>query len=410
MTVGTELLAGNAVVNTNLTEICLALEQAGVEVAFSTTVGDVQSRIEGVLTVALERAEVVIVTGGLGPTHDDLTREAIAAATGRPLEFDAGLEADLKRFFEARGRTMSRLNLRQAYLPKGADAIPNPRGTAPGIQVEHGSCTIFALPGVPSEMRGMLRDRVLPWLDGLAGGTTFVTRTLKTVGMGESDLALRVADIIEGCAAEGRPEITILAKAGEVVLQMRAAGATREEAAKQIAPLDERFRSALGPLVFGADDQTLESVVSDLLKARNLTVAVAESFTGGALISRLISVPGASLCVKAGFVTYANEAKRELGVPQEVLDAHGAVSEEAARAMAVQARKRSGADVAISTTGEAGPLPAEEPVGTMFIGLATESEERVVRLQAAGDRSQIRLWGTNAGLNVLRLWLMGEPG
>lgn len=409
ITVGTELLAGSATQNTNLSEIALVLEMAGVEVVFATTVGDDQVRITGAISAALNRTDVVVVTGGLGPTHDDLTRDALAEATGCPLELQPHLEDELREFFARRGRPMGALNLRQAYLPRGAHAIANPIGTAPGIQLESRGVTVFALPGVPAEMRTMLKENVSPWLVARSGSRVFVTRILKAVGVGESDLAQRASKIIDACASAGTPAITLLAAGGEVKIVLRAAGVTHDAAMEQIGPIEQQFREVLGNVIFGVDDQTLESVVSDILKDRDLSVAVAESFTGGALASRFVSVPGASLCLRAGFVTYALEAKvSELGISQELLDEHGAVCAQTAIAMARQARIRSGSDLGLSTTGEAGPHPEEQPVGTMYIGLAWENGETAVKHVVAGTRQSIRLWGVNAALNALRLWLGEE--
>lgn len=408
ITVGTELLGGGGR-NANLAEIYSRLGEVGVEVAFATIVGDVEERISAAIATALTRARVIVLTGGLGPTHDDLTREALAAATGRTLEFRPELQAELERFFEKRGRRMAELNRRQAYLPEGATPIENATGTAPGIELEHDGVTIFALPGVPSEMRAMLDVRVVPLLGARTNGSAFVTRTLKVIGIGESDLAERIAGTIETCAGSGDPVITVLAGAGEVLIQMRAAGTERDSAMERIRPTEAELRETLGDLVYGSDKDTLESVVSAILKQRGLTVAVAESFTGGALTSRLVAVPGASACLSAGFVTYATDAKvAELGVPVEVLERHGAVSEETARSMAEQVRSRVGSSLGLSTTGEAGPLPEEVPVGTMFIGLAWEGGSLARRSVGSGGREDIRAWGANAALNVLRLWLLDE--
>ena len=408
ITVGSELLIGGGR-NTNLFEISEQLGEIGVEVAFGTIVGDVQDRIEGAITTALGRADVLILTGGLGPTHDDLTRDALAAATGAELEHRPELQAELEAFFEKRGRKMAELNRRQAYLPRGAEAIRNPTGTAPGIEMDHNGAKIFALPGVPSEMKSMMDTRVVPVLAERAEGSVLVMRTLKLAGIGESELAQRISGTIEACDRSGGPDITVLSGAGEVLISMRASGSDRNAAMERIRPVEAEMRERLGELVYGTDKDTLESVVSAILKQRELTLAIAESFTGGALTSRLVAVPGASACLSAGFVTYATEAKvAELGVPAEVLERHGAVSGPTARSMAEQARKRAGADLGLSTTGEAGPVPEEEPVGTMFFGVAWEGGSKAEKVMASGGRDNIRAWGANAALNVLRLWLLSE--
>jgi competence/damage-inducible protein CinA-like protein len=408
VTVGSELLMGG-ISNTNLAEICMRLGEIGLEVAFATTVGDVEDRIAAVFANALDRSDVIVLTGGLGPTHDDVTREALAAATGGPLELHEELQAEIERFFASRGRKMSELNLKQAYLPRGAQAIPNPIGTAPGIRLEHSGKLIFALPGVPAEMRSMLEVGVLPVLAERAEGTVFVTRSLRAIGIGESDLAAKITEIIASCRNAGGPLITILASAGEVIVQIRGGGADREAAMKQIEPVESEIRKALGETIYGTDDATLENVVGALLKQRGHTVGVAESFTGGALTSRLVAVVGASAYLKAGFVTYATEAKvAELGVSIDILERHGAVSEETAKAMAERVRERTSSSLGLSTTGEAGPLPEEEPVGTMYIGLAWEGGSMATKFKAAGSRQDIRAFGTNAAMNLLRLWLLEE--
>lgn len=409
--VGSELLLGTFE-NTNLGKICRELDQIGLEVAFATTVGDDEAAIAATISAAVERTDAVIITGGLGPTHDDLTREALAAASGRPLQFHPELERELRLFFTERGRQMNELNLTQAYLPAGATAIPNPRGTAPGIHLEIAGTPVFALPGVPGEMMGMLVEQVLPALAGRSDGSLFATRILKAVGRGESDIAGMIGPIIDACREQRSPVVTILASRGEVAIHLRAGGPSREAAMEKIAPVEARLREALGYLVYGQDDDTLQSVVTGMAKERNLTLAVVESFTGGALASRIVAVPGASLVLKAGYVTYAIESKvSEVGVPPETLERHGAVSEQTARAMAEGARERSGASIGLSTTGEAGPDPEEEPVGTMFIGLAWEGGSMARKFVAAGDRQDIREWGSRSALDTFRRWMLeGAPG
>lgn len=258
-------------------------------------------------------------------------------------------------------------------------------------------------------MRSMLEAEVLPVLAPRAGGTVLVTRSLRAVGIGESDLAAKISEIVAACVDAGRPQITILAAAGEVAVEIRGRGPDREAALKQIEPVESDIKQALGDTIYGTDNDSLEEVVGALLKQRGHTIGVAESFTGGALTSRLVAVAGASSYLKASFVTYATEAKAaELGVPIDILERHGAVSEETARAMAERVRERTGSSLGLSTTGEAGPLPDEKPVGTMFIGLAWERGSKAERFVASGGRQDVRAIGTNAALNVLRLWLLGE--
>jgi nicotinamide-nucleotide amidase len=408
ITVGSELLFGTFG-NSNLMKICRELDGIGIEVAYATTVGDDEKAIAGCIAAAVGRTDAVVITGGLGPTHDDLTREALAAATGTELEHHPELEDEMRRFFESRARTMHELNLIQAYLPAGAEALPNPIGTAPGISLEHNGVPVFALPGVPAEMEAMLRRQVLPALSHRAGGNVIASRILRAVGRGESDLAGMISPIVAECQRDGEPSVTILASRGEVAIHLRAGGGSRAAAEGKIEPVEARLREALGNLVYGQDDSTLQSVVSSMAQERGLTLAVVESFTGGALASRIVAVPGASSVLKAGYVTYAIEAKvQEVGVPQETLDRYGAVSDETARAMAEGARKRAAADIGLSTTGEAGPNPEEEPVGTMFIGLAWDGGSLARKFVAAGNRDDIREWGSRSALDTFRRWMLEE--
>lgn len=410
VTVGSELLLGTSG-NGNLRTICRALEAIGVEVAFATSVRDDERDITDVIAGAARRTDAVIITGGLGPTHDDLTREALAAVTGRPLEYQASLEEDLREFFRVRERPMSELNLRQAYLPAGSTAISNRIGTAPGISLEHAGVPIFALPGVPAEMLAMLEGRVLPALAERSGGSLFATRIVRTVGRGESEVAAMIAPVIEECRRATTPVVTLLASRGEVSIHLRAGGGGADEAEARIAPVEQRLREILGDLVFGFDADTLESVVVGMALERSLTLALAESFTGGGLASRLVAVPGVSAVLRAGYVTYAVESKvRDLGVPAGVLEKFGPVSEPVARAMAEGARTRAMADVALSTTGEAGPEPSSASVGTMYVGLAHSKGSLARRLVVSGGRQGIRDWGAQTALDTLRRWLLEEGG
>lgn len=417
--VGTELLLGQ-IPNTNAQWISTVLAESGVDVMFHTTVGDNLGRLAVTVGAALQRADAVIITGGLGPTHDDLTREAIAEATGRELVSDPALEKWLRELFESRGRRMAPSNLRQAMLPRGAESIPNDLGTAPGIALEIDGHWIFAVPGVPAEMKPMIKDFVAPRLASMAEGAVLVSRTLKAAGIGESDLAQRIAPTIEslvGFPSSSRaerdstitmPTIALLASAGEVRIRITAKAPEREAALASIEPVEEDLRARLGSLIFGADEETLEGVIASMALQRGVTVGVAESFTGGLVASRLISVPGASEFFRGGFIAYSADMKTDsLGVaPELVADV---VSADVAIAMAMGARERTGASVAIGTTGEAGPVSATSvPIGTVFIALAHEAGSVVRSFVAPGDRNMIRRWGAQAALNMLRLWLLGE--
>jgi nicotinamide-nucleotide amidase len=411
VTVGTELLLGPTP-NSNAQTIIRALAGIGVEAHFQTTVDDDVSRIAECISVALNRNDVVIVTGGLGPTHDDLTRQALATATGRSLEHREDLEHSIRRWFQSRGRQMAESNLSQAMMPQGGEAISNKRGTAPGIELklEHG--WLFALPGVPNEMELMLNEHIVPKLSSYAGGEPTLFRYVNVAGIGESDLASRIRDIVNACEREGQPAITLVTSTGaDINIQLSARAKDRATATKIIQVVESRLREVLGDLVYGVDDETLEEVVSNMAVERGLTIGLAESFTGGALVSRIVAVPGASKFLKAGYVTYSPDRKvADIDVPEETLKRYGAVSEQTARAMAEGVRRRSEADIGLSTTGEAGPEPEEEPVGTMFIGLSWEGGSKVAKLAASGGRQQVRLAGCQQALNLLRLWMIGSEG
>ncbi|MEX2588036.1 MAG: competence/damage-inducible protein A [Actinomycetota bacterium] len=402
--VGSELLTGS-VADTNGSHIARRLMKAGIDPAFQVTVGDDLDCIATAVDEACRRADVVIVSGGLGPTHDDLTRRALAKAAGRELQFSAELEAGIRRFFESKGKQMSPLNRVQAFLPLGSRAIANPLGTAPGIEMEHEGARVYALPGVPGEMEVMLSESVLPLIAQAPAGGAATVATLWVAGVGEADLAQRIGDVVEACRASGGPEVSILASGGRVAVGLRAS-ASGQDAADRIGPVESKIRRLLGDDVFGAGDQTLEAVVIEMAAARGLTLSVAESFTGGSLASLLVSVPGSSAVFHTGFVTYAPEAKiKQLGVPADLLERHGAVSKETASAMALGARTASGASIGLSTTGEAGPDPQEKPVGTVFIGVSWDGGSQVRRLTVSGSRGEIRSAGATAALDTLRRWM-----
>ncbi|MGH2718059.1 MAG: CinA family nicotinamide mononucleotide deamidase-related protein [Actinomycetota bacterium] len=414
--VGSELLLGQ-ITNSNARTIYEALASAGADVAWHTAVGDDLERLTAVLRLALSRAEVVVICGGLGPTHDDLTREGIAAATGRALERRSELVAALEERFARMGRRMAGSNLRQAELPLGAQTIPNPAGTAPGVYLEHEGRRLYALPGVPLELAGMLEGFVVPSVRHATGGAPLRTRVLRTSGITESELAGRIAWAVERVApgGAGHPRLAILASEGEVRLTLTAPEGSPADA--EAGELAAAMAADLGTLVYGDASATLAGVVLSGLRSRGLSLAVAESLTGGMLASRLVDVPGASATLVAGYVAYSAEAKmRDLAVPAETIRQHGLVSEETARAMAVGARERAGASVALSTTGEAGPLPAEAEVGTVCIGIAWEGGTALEAGATAwtgrmpGTRALIRSRTATSALNRLRLWLLEQPG
>jgi nicotinamide-nucleotide amidase len=407
--VGTELLLGQ-IVNTNAAWIGQRLADVGWDCLRHTSVGDNQARIAEVVREALARADAVIVTGGLGPTQDDITREALAEVAGVPLVRRPELEAWLRERFARMGiARMAEMNLRQADVPEGARTIDNPRGSAPGLIVEVGGKPVYAVPGVPREMEGMLERVVLPDLAARAGeGRAIVSRVLRTAGVGESRLAERLTPLWEAAGA-GQVTLAYLASAGEVRVRLTAVGATREEALAEIAPLEAKVREELGEVVYGVDDETLEEAIGRLLNERDRTLATAESLTGGLLGGRVTTVAGSGDYYLGGIVSYATEAKAALlGVDEDLLATEGPVSEAAAGAMAEGARRAFGADLGLATTGVAGPTEQDgRPVGTLCLGVADADGTVTTTLRAPGDRTQVRNWAVTVALDLLRRRLEG---
>jgi nicotinamide-nucleotide amidase len=407
--VGTELLLGQ-IVNTNAAWIGQRLADVGWDCHRHAVVGDNTERIAEALTEALGRADAVILTGGLGPTQDDVTREALAAVAGVPLVRQPELETWLRERFARMGvKRMAEMNLRQADVPEGARTIDNPRGTAPGLIVEVGGRAVYAVPGVPREMEGMLERVVLPDLAARAGeGRAIVSRVLRTAGVGESRLAERLTPLWEE-AGTGQVTLAYLASPGEVRVRLTAVGATRDEALAEIAPVEAKLRQELGEIVYGTDEETLEAVVGRLLRERGLTLATAESLTGGLLGGRITGQPGASDYYLGGVVAYATDAKAsQLGIDPELLAADGPVSEPVAAAMAAGARTVFGADLGLAATGVAGPTEQSgRPVGTLCLGVADASGTVTQTLTAPGDRAQVRLWTASLALDLTRRRLEG---
>ena len=406
LAVGTELLFGD-IVNPNAAWLGQRLAEAGMDVTTSVVVGDNIGRIAEAVTVALGRADALVVTGGIGPTQDDLTREAFAAAAGVALRRDPDLEAALRARFTAMRRDVPEMNYRQADLPEGATSIPNARGSAPGVRLELSGGVAYALPGVPHEMQAMFTDTVLPDLLRSGGQPAcIVHRVLRTAGMWESAVAAALADQVERLERDGGVTVAFLASAGQTRVRLTAKAASPEEARALIEPEEAAARAALGSAVYGADDDTLEGVVLDLLRDRSATVAVAESLTGGLLGARLTDPPGASEVFAGGVTAYPTSVKHALlGVPVGM----PVVSDECAAAMAAGARDRLGATYGLALTGVAGPGEQEgKPPGTVHIGLAGPgfAEGRAIRLP--GDRALVRGYAVVAALNLLRLYLTGD--
>lgn len=402
--VGTELLLGQ-IVDTNSAWMGEQLALAGIDSHFQTKVGDNLERMVSSIRIGLERSDAVILCGGLGPTQDDITREAIAEVMGVGLVRHPEIGERIRAMFAARGRDMPDNNLRQADVPEGAHIMTEMPGTAPGLVCPIGDKVVYAVPGVPHEMREMLTGTVIPDLQKRAGLAAVIkSRVLRTWGQSESGLAEMLAHRIDELDGLGNPTLAFQASGIEgLKVRITAKAGSAQQAESMVAEEEARLRQLLGSLVFGADDETMESVVLDLLRDRGLSLGVAESLTGGLMGARFTSVPGASDVFRGAIVSYASDVKYSLlGVPEGPV-----VSEDAARAMAQGARRVLHADVALATTGVAGPAEQEgQPVGTVFLGLAMDGVCRAQRVQLPGDRQRIRQYAVISAVNMLRKRLL----
>jgi len=405
--VGTELLLGQ-IVDSNSAWIGEQLALAGTDCHFQTRVGDNRGRIVEALRLALGRADAAIVCGGLGPTQDDITREAIADLMGVRLVRDERIVERIRGRFAARGRDMPENNRRQADVPEGARLIPQMPGTAPGLVCPLGEQVIYAVPGVPFEMREMLTGTVLPDLRRRGGAPAVIaSRVLRTWGRSESALAEDLAERIAALDAAGNPTLAFQASGIEgIKVRITAKAADAATATRVLADEERRVRAVLGRIVFGTDDESMEHVVLALLRARGSSLAVAESLTGGLLGARITAVPGASDVFRGAVVAYASDVKHGvLGVPSGPV-----VSAGAARAMAEGARRVLGADVGLATTGVAGPTEQEgRPAGTVFLGLALGGDAEARELRLPGDREQVRRFAVISVLDLLRRRLAPAP-
>lgn len=411
LTIGTEILLGQ-IVDTNAAFMAQRLAEAGIDLFFKATVGDNEGRIEAALRQGLERSDAVLCSGGLGPTEDDLTREVIAKVLGRRLRLDEGVLAHIAARFAGRGLPMPENNRKQAYVPEGAEALPNPRGTAPGLYLTTpGGKVVAAMPGVPGELRLMLTAEVIPRLRGRFGMTGRIrSRVLRTCGAGESRVDQLIGDLFR---SQRNPTIGVQAHAGEVHVRLTAKGESEAEIEGLLDGLEAKLRERLGPLVFGRDQEELEGVVGRLLRERGLTLAVAESCSGGLVAHRLTNIPGSSRYFDRGVVAYSNRAKTEvLGVPADLVAARGAVSPEVARAMAEGARRLAGSDFGIGITGIAGPDggTAEKPVGLTYVGLAWEGGALAAEYRFLSDRGVNKVRASQMALEVLRRHLLAIEG
>ena len=400
--VGTELLLGQ-IVNTNASHIGAALAERGFDANYQQVVGDNHERLTASIKLAIGRSDVVIITGGIGPTQDDLTREAVCAATGLEMVFSETYADHLREWWERRGRVMPESNLQQAEHPAGADLLMNAKGTAPGLAINHEGTLIFCIPGVPAEMEYLLAEEVLPMITASAGKTSVLSsRLLRTWGRSESEVADTLDDVYRGST---NPSLAFLASGGEIKVRITAKADDQQGADALIEPMENEVRARLGDSVFGVDDETIERVLLRMLGDLGYTIASAESMTGGLVTAALTSLPGSSAVVKGGLVAYQADLKRTL---LGIGDVSGLVTKETAEAMAQGGRKLLGADVVVSVTGSAGPEPLEKPPGTMVIAVATPDHVQAKELRMVGDRERIRTYAVTNALHFTRLALIGK--
>ena len=408
LAVGTELLLGN-IVNTDARDLSVMLSELGINVYWHSVVGDNPGRLKAALEIAAKRADLIITTGGLGPTCDDLTKQTVCEFFGREMYFDEHAKADIDAFFNGIGAKMTDNNLQQCWLPKDCTPFYNTCGTAPGcgFTTDDGKA-VMVLPGPPKEMNAMMRHGGIDFLRAMASEPIF-SHDIMTFGRGESEIEdwLR-----ERMNALTNPTLAPYAKEAEVRLRVTAKASTQEAADEMMAPVIEEVRALLGDVIYGIDVPDLEHLVLDLLRARGETFAAAESCTGGLIAKRMTDVPGASAVFRGGVVVYTNEVKMFLGVKPETLEKYTAVSRETAAELAENVREKLGADYGLSVTGVAGPeSDGVHPVGTVFVGLAAKDGTyvRSLRLGNRADRSRIRTIAANHAFDMLRRYILGLP-
>ena len=409
LSVGTEILLGN-IANTDAQDVSSALSELGINVYYHTVVGDNPRRVREAVAIANQRADIIITTGGLGPTYDDLTKQTLAECFGKELYFDENSANRIKELFAKKlgGAPMTENNLQQAYLPVGCTVFENSCGTAPGCAFEAEGTHVLMLPGPPSECRAMLKTGVMPYLKKLSG-LEIHSHNIRIFGIGESS----VEDKLRGLMTElTNPTLAPYAKEGEVLLRVTAKAASYEEADKMMRPVIEKVTNTIGDFIYGTDVDSLEAVVNDMLLKRGLTLSCAESCTGGLTAKRITDIPGASRVFKGSAVTYANSAKADiLGVSEETLRKFGAVSGETALEMAKGARERFRTDVAISLTGVAGPDSDERgnAVGTVYIGFASADTVFFRKVFCGSPRARCRTMAVNYALDTVRRYLAKLP-
>jgi nicotinamide-nucleotide amidase len=399
--IGSELLSPNKS-DTNSLWLTDQLNRIGIDVKLKTIVGDDDARLEEVVKDAVKRSRVVIATGGLGPTEDDITRKVVARALGRRLSLDEKLLEEIRTKFQRFGVNMPERNSRQAMVIDGAEVLPNPNGSAPGLYLEQGSCAVALFPGPPREMKPMFENHVKSRLERIAGDIRFATRLMRVTGMGESAVDEKISPIY---TQFDNPQTTILFNSSEIEIHLRAHGRTEGDAEALLDHLSLKIEQALGNSVFSFRGETMEEVVGRRLAMTEFTLAVAESCTGGLIAQRLTSVPGSSKYFIEGLVTYSNQSKtRLLGVDKKLIKEFGAVSQQVARDMARGVRHKAKTDFGLAVTGIAGPDGGtdDKPVGLVYIALADDAHTEHKKLTLPGDRELIRWRASQAALDMLR--------
>ena len=412
LAIGSEMLTPFRV-DTNSLFITERLNAIGYDVRLKAVVADDVGELARVTGSALEWADLIVMTGGLGPTEDDLTRDAVARVLGLSLDVDETIVERIRERFARRGMTMPAINRRQAMVPRGANVLPNPNSTAPGLWLERGSAALVLLPGPPREMKPMLDAVIAERLAPRSTGGGLFRRVLKITGRAESDVDAQAQPVYGTWTTRAVPiSTTILAVLGQIELHLTAQASNPSDAHVALDAGVQELQRVLGPAVYSVDGRALEAVVGDLLREHTLTVAVAESCTGGLLASRLTDVPGSSAYVERGVVCYSNQAKTDLaGVPEALIREHGAVSEPVALAMAEGIRARAGTNIGIGITGIAGPGggTAEKPAGTVAVAVAVDQEIRVRTFQFIGSREMVKFQAAQSALNMTRLMVLGLP-
>jgi nicotinamide-nucleotide amidase len=409
ITVGTELLLGQ-ILDTNSQWLANRLAELGIDLYYTTTVGDNEGRLKEAVQTSIARADLVITTGGLGPTQDDITRKAVADALDLELNRNEAALEEIRSYFAEMGYEMTDNNIKQSFVPTGAQIITNENGTAPGILIDQQEIIVISLPGVPLEMKAMITDFVIPYLkeENKVKEQVIQSRVIKTCGIGESSLETKIDDILR---EQTNPTIAPLASEGEVKLRLTAKADDQVAAKQLLAEQEEELKQRIGDYIYGYDNDSLEDVIAKLLWEQDLTIAIAESCTGGLIGDRLTSVPGSSAYFERGVISYSNQAKIDLlDVREDTLQEYGAVSAETAHEMVQGIQKNADSDIALAVTGIAGPGggSAEKPVGLVYLALAVGDDISVYKRKFNGDRRRIKYLSSQILLNLLRTSLIDD--